>query len=81
MGETMAVMLGVGGLDRLPLPLWDMTASTHTLTSKIGREAAEALGFGLKWHAIVGLGAILFTLVIGITLVGQIIRPRRSSYA
>ena len=42
MGETIAVMLVIGGIDRIPQPWFNLFASGQSIPSKIGREAAEA---------------------------------------
>ena len=67
MGETVAVMLVIGSLDRLPAPLYNLFAPAQSIASKLGREAAEAIGVGLHWNALVGLGLILFLMVITLT--------------
>ena len=76
MGETMAVMLVIGSIDRLPSPFYNILSPSQTMTSKLGREAAEGLGSGLHWNALVGLGLILFIMVIGITLLSEVISNR-----
>ena len=67
MGETVAVMLVIGSLDRLPAPLYNLFAPAQTIASKIGREGAEAIGVGLHWNALVALGLILFVMVMTLT--------------
>ncbi len=76
MGETMAVMLVIGSIDRLPSPFYNILSPSQTMTSKLGREAAEGLGSGLHWNALIGLGLILFIIVIGITLLSEVISKR-----
>lgn len=76
MGETMAVMLVIGSIDRLPDPFYNILSPSQTMTSKLGREAGEALGSGLHWNALVGLGLVLFMVVVGITLVSEVISKR-----
>ncbi|MGP0566771.1 MULTISPECIES: phosphate ABC transporter permease subunit PstC [unclassified Nitrospina] len=71
MGETIAVMLVIGGLDRIPDPLFDVFLPGQSIPSKIGREAAESLGFGLQWHALIGLGLILFVMVMMLSWLGN----------
>ncbi len=79
MGETIAVMLVIGGIDRIPTPFYNIFASAQTITSKLGREAAEAIGAGLHWNAMLGLGLVLFLLVMAVTLIGDLaIIPSRS---
>ena len=67
MGETVAVMLVIGSLDRLPAPLYNLFSPAQSIASKLGREAAEAIGVGLHWNALVGLGLILFLMVMTLT--------------
>ncbi len=73
MGETIAVMLVIGSLDRIPQPFYNVFTTGQTITSKLGREAAEALGVGYHWNALIALGLILFLMVMVITFVGDII--------
>lgn len=73
MGETIAVMLVIGSLDRIPQPFYNVFTTAQTITSKLGREAAEALGAGYHWNALIGLGLVLFIMVMVITFVGDII--------
>ncbi len=70
MGETIAVMLVIGSLDRVPG--FDLFVSGQTIPSKLGREAAEALGSGLHWSALMGLGLTLFLMVAILTYSGNI---------
>lgn len=79
MGETIAVMLVIGGLDRIPDPWYNLFSSGQSIPSKLGREAAEALGTGLHWHALMGLGCVLFMLVMAMTFTGHLLLPRQKS--
>ncbi|MFQ5480373.1 MAG: phosphate ABC transporter permease subunit PstC [Thermodesulfobacteriota bacterium] len=74
MGETISVMLVIGGMDRVPSPIYNVFTSGQSITSKLGREGAEALGMGLQWSALAGLGLMLFISVMALTLTGNIIR-------
>lgn len=76
MGETIAVMLVIGSLDRIPQPWFDIFSPGQSIPSKLGREAAEALGFGVHWSALMGLGLILFLMVTAVTLVGGLLLRR-----
>ncbi len=71
MGETIAVMLVIGGLDRIPEPWFDVFSSGQSIASKLGREAAETLGSGEHWSALMALALILFFLVIFLTAFGN----------
>lgn len=76
MGETVAVMLVIGGLDRIPQPWYDIFAPGQSIPSKLGREAAEAMGAGLHWNALVGLGLVLFLMAMAVTLTGNLFLRR-----
>jgi phosphate transport system permease protein len=76
MGETIAVMLVVGSLDRVPG--FNLFVSGQTIPSKLGREAAEALGSGLHWNALMGLGLTLFLIVAILTFSGHLFIKRSS---
>jgi phosphate transport system permease protein len=71
MGETVAVMLVIGGLDRIPEPWYDVFAPAQSIPSKLGREAAETLGSGLHWHALMGIGLILFVMTMSVAFIGN----------
>jgi phosphate transport system permease protein len=73
MGETIAVMLVIGGIDRLPQPWFNLFAPGQSIPSKIGREAAEALGFDVQWSALIALGLVLFVMVMTLTFAGNIL--------
>ena len=71
MGETIAVMLVIGGLDRIPVPWFNVFSSGQSIASKLGREAAETLGSGEHWSALMALALILFFLVMSLTAFGN----------
>ena len=73
MGETIAVMLVIGGIDRIPQPWFDLFAPGQSIPSKIGREAAESLGFDLQWSALIALGLVLFVMVMALTSAGNLL--------
>lgn len=79
MGETVAVMMVIGSVDKIPKPFFNIFEPGQTITSKIGREASDALGVGLHWNALVGLGLILFIMIMLITLFADMIitSPKR----
>lgn len=74
MGETIAVMLVIGSLDRVSI--FNIFVSGQTIPSKLGREAAEALGSGLHWNALMGLGLTLFLMVSILTFLGNLFISR-----
>ncbi len=79
MGETVAVMLVIGGLDLIPEPWFDITQPGQSIPSKLGREAAEALGSGLHWNALIASGLILFLMVIMISFIGTRLLKRKTA--
>ncbi len=76
MGETIAVMLVVGSLDKVPG--FNIFVAGQTIPSKLGREAAQALGSGLHWSALMGLGLTLFLMVAVLTFSGGVFSRWRS---
>jgi len=73
MATTVAVMMVIGSVDRIPRPVYNIFTPGQTITSKLGREAADAVGGGLSWNALVGLGLILFIIVMLLTFIADII--------
>ena len=73
MAETVAVMMVIGSIDKMPRPFYNVLTPAQTITSKLGREAADALGVGLHWNALVGLALILFIMVMGVTIIADAI--------
>lgn len=63
LGETIAVMLVVGSIDRLPDPWYNILAPAQTITSRIGREMGEAAYGSMQWSALMA-SAIILTLVV-----------------
>ncbi|KMP12534.1 hypothetical protein UR09_00240 [Candidatus Nitromaritima sp. SCGC AAA799-A02] len=76
MGETIAVMLVIGGLDKIPAPWFDVFQPGQSIPSKLGREAAEAIGSELHWNALMGMGLALFLIVMALTLTGHLFLRR-----
>jgi phosphate transport system permease protein len=76
MGETIAVMLVIGGLDKISDPWYDLFAPAQSIASKLGREAAEAIGSGQQWSALMALGLILFLMVMLLTVMGNLFLKR-----
>lgn len=71
MGETVAVMLVVGSLDRLPEPLYNLLQPAQTLTSRIGREMAEAAVGSAHWAALIMCGLVLALVAMAVSLLAQ----------
>jgi len=72
MGETVAVMLVVGSLDRLPEPFYNLLQPAQTLTSRIGREIAEASLGSVHWAALISCGLVLALAAIIVSVASQI---------
>lgn len=76
MGETIAVMLVVGSIDRLPDPWYKVLQPAQTLTSRIGREMAEAVVGSLHWAALMTCGLVLALSAMMIALLAGRTRRR-----
>lgn len=76
MGETIAVMLVIGGIDKVPAPWYNVFAPGQSIPSKLGREAAEAIGTDLQWSALMALGLTLFLMVMAFTWMGNLFLGR-----
>jgi len=77
LGETIAVMLVVGSLDRLPQPIYNILVPAQTMTSKIGREMNEVALGSMQYSALVGLGLLLFVITLLTTVAADLIVQRR----
>lgn len=71
LGETMAVMLVVGSLDRLPQPFYNILEPAQTLTSRIGREMGEAAFGSMHFSALIACGLVLAAIAILLSLLAQ----------
>jgi len=71
LGETMAVMLVIGSLDRLPSPLFNVLSSSQTITSKLGREIGESAFGSTHFSALVLMSLILVTFTLILTALSQ----------
>ncbi len=76
-GETMAVMLVIGGIDKLPQPIYQLFTPGQTLTSKLGREVGETAFNSLHFSALITLGLILLLIVLTFTLVSKYISSKK----
>jgi phosphate ABC transporter permease protein PstC len=77
LGETMAVMLVIGSLDRLPSPLFNPLSSGQTITSKLGREIGESAFGSVHFSALILISLILVCITIGLTLASQYVFARK----
>ena len=71
LGETMAVMLVIGSLDRLPSPLFNPLSSSQTITSKLGREISETAFGSTHFSVLVFMSLILVSFTLILTLAAQ----------
>jgi len=71
LGETMAVMLVIGSLDRLPSPIYNMLSSGQTITSKLGREVAESAFGSTHFSVLVLMSLILVVFTLILTAISQ----------
>jgi phosphate ABC transporter, permease protein PstC len=70
-GETMAVMLVVGSIDRLPKPWYNLLMPAQTLTSKIGREIGEAAFGSMHFSALMACGLLLAVATVSLSLLAH----------
>jgi phosphate ABC transporter permease protein PstC len=71
LGETMAVLLVIGSIDKIPQPLYNFLAPSQTMTSKIGRELAESSFGSVHFSALIAMGLLLLIFVLLITFIAQ----------
>ncbi len=71
LGETMAVMLVVGSMDRLPQPVYNILQPAQTLTSRIGREIGEAAFGSIHFSSLMAAGLMLAIMGLSISLLAN----------
>jgi phosphate transport system permease protein len=78
-GETMAVMMVTGNAARLPLSLDALFRPVRTMTATIAAEMGEVAQGSVHYHALFGLGIILFvlTFLINLAAASAIFQKRR----
>lgn len=76
-GETMAVMLVIGGIDKIPQPIYQLFTPGQTFTSKLGREVGETAFNSLHFSALITLGLILLIIVLVFTLLSKYISGKK----
>lgn len=77
LGETMAVMLVIGSLDKLPSPLFNALSSGQTITSKLGREVGESAFGSVHFSALIFISLILVSITVALTILSQYIFARK----
>ena len=78
-GETMAVMMVTGNAARMPLSLDSLFRPTRTMTATVAAEMGEVAQGSVHYHALFGIGIVLFlmTFVINLAAASTIFRKRR----
>lgn len=77
-GETMAVMMVTGNAGRMPLSLQSLFMPVRTMTATVAAEMGEVANGSVHYHALFGIGIILFilTFVINIVAASAIFKKR-----
>jgi phosphate transport system permease protein len=75
-GETMIVLMVAGGAAVIPHWIFD---AVRPMPSAIAAEMAEAAHGSLHYHALFGVGAILFVITLILSLVSDFISKRYRS--
>ena len=70
-GETMAVMLLIGSIDKIPSPFYNLLAPAQTITSKLGREISESAFGSIHFSALIFMGLILLIIVLILTSINH----------
>jgi len=78
-GETMAVMMITGNAARMPLSLDSLFRPARTMTATIAAEMGEVAQGSVHYHALFGIGIILFmlTFTINLAAASTIFKKRR----
>jgi len=71
LGETMAVMLVVGSMDRIPDPWYNLLVPAQTLTARIGREIGEADFASMHFAALMSSALLLAVTTITLSLLAH----------
>lgn len=72
LGETMAVMLLVGSIDKIPQPFFNVLSPGQTITSKLGREIGESAFGSLHFSTLNAIGFLLLVIVVTLTIGTQL---------
>jgi phosphate transport system permease protein len=78
-GETMAVMMVTGNAARMPLTFDSLFRPVRTMTATVAAEMGEVAQGSTHYHALFGIGIILFlmTLLINLAAASTIFKKRR----
>jgi phosphate ABC transporter permease protein PstC len=75
-GETMAVLLVVGNVSRIPLPIFNIFDQGATFTSVIAGEMGEVARGSMHYHALFAVGLVLLIVVSVLSIVADLVRAR-----
>jgi phosphate ABC transporter permease protein PstC len=75
-GETMAVLLVVGNVARLPTPIYNIFGQGATFTSVIAGEMGEVARGSMHYHVLFAVGFVLLIVVSVLSLVADYARAR-----
>ncbi len=75
-GETMAVLLVVGNVARIPRPPFDIFDQGATFTSVIAGEMGEVARGSLHYHVLFAVGFVLLVIVTILSIVADLTRAR-----
>lgn len=75
-GETMAVLLVVGNVSRIPSPFFDVFDQGATFTSVIAGEMGEVARGSLHYHVLFAVGLVLLVVVSILSVLADLIRAR-----
>jgi phosphate transport system permease protein len=78
-GETMAVMMVTGNAARMPLSLDSLFRPARTMTATVAAEMGEVARGSTHYHALFGIGIILFllTFIINLAAAQTMFKKRR----
>ena len=74
LGETMAALLVVGNVARLPSPVFDIFDPSAIFTSVIAGEMGEVPHASLHYHALFAVGFVLLAIVTVLNISADLIR-------
>lgn len=75
-GETMAALLVVGNVPRIPNPVFNIFGQGATFTSVIAGEMGEVARGSLHYQALFAVGLVLLVVVSILSVVADLIRAR-----
>jgi len=75
-GETMAVLLVVGNVARVPSPIFDIFDQGATFTSVIAGEMGEVARGSLHYHVLFAVGFVLLIVVSILSIIADLARAR-----